>query len=142
MERIRMGNRLIFLCCRSTRGDASRSGDASGQADHDSGEQQKPGEYRHDENQARAGTAPVWGFGRFPEPMKSRNGWIFCNRTENRHWCPSLKRGRRVGRNQSRELGKLVSYLRYKRCLPSRPSLERQVAVTREVRLFNKWRGR
>ena len=32
---------------------------------------------------------------------------ILCIRTENRHWCPSLKRRRCIGRSQFREFGNI-----------------------------------
>ena len=41
---------------------------------------------------------------------------------------------RRIGRYQAREFGKLAQKLRYNGCLP----FAGQVAVTRELRLFNK----
>ena len=55
-------------------------------------------------------------------------------RTKNGHTCPLLKRQWRVGRHQSRELGNLAAYLRYKPCLRS----SAQVSLTRDKRLFNK----
>ncbi len=51
---------------------------------------------------------------------------------------PWVKSPRRVGVIQFREFGNLASYLRKKGCLLSVFNMEKQVAVARGVRLFNK----
>ena len=48
-----------------------------------------------------------------PGAREKETGKESFNRTENRYWCPSLRRRRCVGRNQSREFGKLAPYLWY-----------------------------
>jgi hypothetical protein len=48
-----------------------------------------------------------------PGAREKETGKESSNRTENRYWCPSLRRRRCVGRIRSREFGKLAPYLRY-----------------------------
>ena len=56
-------------------------------------------------------------FGLGLESMKKETEWILCVRTKNRERCPWLLRPRRLRVTESRELGKLALYLRYKGCL-------------------------
>ncbi len=51
---------------------------------------------------------------------------------------PWTRNPRRVGIIQFREFGKLASYLRKKECLLSAFNVEKQVAVTWGIGLFNK----
>ena len=67
--------------------------------------------------------------GRVLEPVKRR----VADRTEIRHRCPWLRRPRRVGTNELREIGNLAPYVRNKGCLP----FTRQIAETRTLRLSN-----
>lgn len=48
-----------------------------------------------------------------PGAHEKETGKESSNRTENRYWCPSLRRRRCVGITRSREFGKLAPYLRY-----------------------------
>ena len=56
---------------------------------------------------------PVMQVRFIPGAREKETGKESFNRTENRYWCPSLRRRRCVGRNQSREFGKLAPYLWY-----------------------------